>query len=488
MHVPSETTNTSYMLEETPRMNEGITPPYNQSPDLDIDAWTTTYGQSMLAPEAAFYSKMPQQRQHTMSPPSRAALDLMPKNKRIQQDTTKGLFSWPRECREALYIAVIQPYCGLPQLPRALDSQGKCHYAFDHKKATKLMVLCSQVWEEAIETIHLVENMLLVAGGRGPIFRHPKDFGKPGFFQNYLRTTRLQIPPILSEGQVLRMRKIAIQIIYPGHKNWLLRTDNAQRMRVEISTIVNALQKNRCLDQVRIILNRDLKDPSWPGDKHDLLVTEHPSMRRLLRPLIDMAHERGIKIGAEQACYGANYSTDGAIPGQGSMDPLVDWFNNAAVSREMRAKFTTPYNEDTDEMREKSLGRCKNSAMPYELMPECRCCLRVFGGWEQLAMHLKNQPKHKIRFRYKKWNELYHLADRCAPRKCPTCARSFHTVVGLENHMYYLGHERLSIVSRYMCDNNAYERRAQHQAQRKIDKQIRERMALEVASIAPGEQ
>ena len=228
MDLCSEFTNTSHMHEQTPSMNEGLATSHIQSPDLDLDAWTTPYGQSMLAPEAAFYPKLPQQCQHTKRPPSRAVLALMPRNKRIQQDTTTGLFSWPRECREALYIAVLHPYCGLPQLPRALDSQRKCHFAFNHKKATKLMVLCSQVWEEAIEIIHLIENMLLAAGGKGPIFRHGKDFGKPGFFQTDRRTTRLHIPPILSEGQILRMRKIAIQINYPSHQNWLLRTGAAR--------------------------------------------------------------------------------------------------------------------------------------------------------------------------------------------------------------------------------------------------------------------
>ena len=497
MDLCSEITNTSHMHEQTPSMNEGLATSHIQSPDLDFDAWTTPYGQSMLAPEAAFYSKMPQQRQHTMSPPSRAALALMPRNKRIQQDTTTGLFSWPRECREALYIAVLHPYCGLPQLPRALDSQRKCHFAFNHKKATKLMVLCSQVWEEAIEIIHLIENMLLAAGGKGPIFRHPKDFGKPGFFQTDRRTTRLHIPPILSEGQILRMRKIAIQINYPSHQNWLLRTGAArnkytdvQRLRIELSAIFNALQKSHCLDQVRIILYRDLEDESWTEDDgHELLIVEHPFMRRLLKPLIDMAHARGIRIGAEQK-YRDSYWSEyhGAYIEPEFTEPLVAWFNNAAISPEIRAKFTTLYNEDTDEMREKSLGRCKNSAMPYELTPECRYCLRVFGGWEQLAMHLKNLPKHRMRFRYKKWNELYHLADRRAPRKCPTCAKSYDSLEGLYNHLYDFGHERLTIVPRYVCDNNAYERRAQQQAKRKMDKQLRERMSLEVASSAPGEQ
>lgn len=475
-----ETTNTFNIPEQTSSMSKDLTTSQSPLEHLDLDARTTPYGLSMLAPELAFYPKSPRQRQNTKNPPPKAPPTLMPRNRRIQQDTTTGFFRLPREIREAIYIFVVDPYCGLPQLPRAFDSVRKCGRECNHKNATKLMVLCSQVWEEAIETVHLVENMLLVAGGKGPIFRHPKDFGKPGFFQSTVPSTRLKLPPILSEGQILRMRRVAIQIKYL-RIGWEDRTDDIQRMHVEISTIVNALEKSRCLEEVRLILG----DRCLEYSDHDFLNTEHPYMRRLLKPLIDMAHERGIKIGAEQACLGAYEYSEGTIsypPGadwgisEGSKtwkefeDPLVTWFNNAAIPREIKANFTTRYLEETKEMQKDSLNLCKNSAMPYELTPECRCCLQVFGGWEQLAMHLEKQPKHKVLFRYKRWNKLYHLAGRIADRKCPTCANGYHLLVRYENHMNEFWHYRPTIIPRYVCDNYAYVRRAEEQAKRKAGK------------------
>jgi hypothetical protein len=92
-------------------MGEGNAMSSNQLDHSDLDAWTTPYGESMLAPEEMFYPTQPLLRNPTANPqPSLAALALMPKSRDIHQDTTKGLFSWPRECREALYLTVIHPY------------------------------------------------------------------------------------------------------------------------------------------------------------------------------------------------------------------------------------------------------------------------------------------------------------------------------------------------------------------------------------------
>ena len=132
-----------------------------------------------------------------------------------------------------------------------------------------------------------------------------------------------------------------------------------------------------------------------------------------------MAHERGIKLGAEHNYeHVAVPEFDGSTNEAEWTDPLVTWFNNAANLPEMKANFATRYNQETEVMLEKKLGRCKTSEMPYELVPECRSCLQVFGGWEELATHLHKQPRHKMRFRYKKWNELYRWADQRGKRKC----------------------------------------------------------------------
>jgi hypothetical protein len=377
----------------------------------DIEAWSTPYGQSLLASEAAFYATKPRQYKPPTQPPQ-PAVALMPKNRRIQQNTSKGLFSWPRECREALYLAVIHPYCNLPRVDKDHVNRHKgsdCDYRYDHKKAMKLMVLCTQVWEEAIEIVHLAENVLYVTGQKGPIFRHPRDFGKPGFFQTSVRSTMLEIPPFLSEGQMLRMRRVAINVSFHDYTHWQYDGTHNQKMKVEFSAIVAALRKSHCLEQVRVILNREENRGYWGDIEQGLTYDEHLPMRNLLIPLIDMAHERGIKIGAEHNRDGVTVYTDAAgaewlgsdvddivsakhdVP---RTDPLVTWFNNAAILPELKAKFSTPYNQETKEMLEKNLGRCKSSELPYKLVPECRSCLEVFGDWEDLATHLEKHPKH----------------------------------------------------------------------------------------------
>lgn len=80
----------------------------------------------------------------------------------------------------------------------------------------KIMVLCSQVCDEVIEIVNLPENVIHVRGDKRRIFRHPKGFGKPGFFWASARSTQLNITRFLSEGQVFRMRKSALKLHYDG--------------------------------------------------------------------------------------------------------------------------------------------------------------------------------------------------------------------------------------------------------------------------------
>lgn len=121
-------------------------------------------------------------------------------------------------------------------------------------------------------------------------------------------------------------------------------------------------------------------------------------------------------------------------------------------------------------MQEKSLGRCKILTLPYELAPECRCCLEVFANWEELATHLKKKAKHKMRFRYKKWNELYPFDGQYSARNCPTCAKAYASIGFLDGHMDKMDHHRYAIVSRYVCDNAAYEKRAKQKYDNEAEK------------------
>lgn len=270
----------------------------------------------------------------------------------------------------------------------------------------------------------------------------------------------MEIPRYLSEGQMLRMRRVAIKISYPDQMDWKWRQGHIRAMKVEIPAIFAALRKSNCLEHVRVILHRQDNRNFWGEIEQDFLHDQHMPMRNLLRPLIDMAHERGIKIEAEhnsEHVKGTVYNGD-PYDKTGWTDPLVIWFNNAAILPEMKANFAICYYQGTEKLMEKSLGHCKNLEMLYKLSPECRNCLQVFGKWEELATRLEKKPKHRMHFRYKKWNELNRFAELHGPRKCPTCAKAFVGIAPLEDPME--GHKRSYIVPRYPCDNKEWEKQA----------------------------
>jgi hypothetical protein len=147
-------------------------------------------------------------------------------------------------------------------------------------------------------------------------------------------------------------------------------------------------------------------------------------MRDIVRPLIDVALSKGIKIGGEQAedlvetWVGDEQRREEMLPWS---DLLVSW-SDAVNSHESKAVFPSKHDQEAATMLENSLRRCKVPSLPYELAPECRPRIVVFGSWDDLATHLARKPKHKMKCRRKKWIELHPMAGQGGSMKCPTCA------------------------------------------------------------------
>jgi hypothetical protein len=127
------------------------------------------------------------------------------------------------------------------------------------------------------------------------------------------------------------------------------------------------------------------------------------AMRDIVRPLIDVALSKGIKIGGLQAEDLVEIWVENAHGCEEMLpwsDSLVSWFN-AVISQESNAVFPSKHDQEPAELLEKSLGCYKAPALPCELAPECRSCLAMFGSWDDLATHLARKPKHKMMFRRK---------------------------------------------------------------------------------------
>lgn len=214
---------------------------------------------------------------------------------------------------------------------------------------------------------------------------------------------------------------------------------------------------------------------------------------KILRPLLEVAHARGVKTSAEEhRMRRSRNEFDGKVtafnPAYG--DTLVTWLN-AVTPLALRKAPSFEYYMDTnipvttadgmvalvaadhrkyydrnpdhlineEEQRHRSAfgGHARDAHEKYGLIPECRACYRLFGSWAELRSHLDEMPKHAIAFEAKEYNEIDPHASHGGWVKCPTCAfQSNCTRVG--QHLDRTGHRRYGMIPRWKVDNREYHR------------------------------
>jgi hypothetical protein len=97
----------------------------------------------------------------------------------------------------------------------------------------------------------------------------------------------------------------------------------------------------------------------------------------------------------------------------------------------------------------------------YSLIPECRKCYAMFREQIDLDVHLAQNPKHKVPFVKKRYNELYKRSATIdvTKHKCRVCENSFDSLVKFDKHCEKFKHTRTrehGIVGRWKQDNGWY--------------------------------
>lgn len=406
-----------------------------------------------------------------------------------------GFFSFPREVREDIYFYAIRPDCKLDFMDHC-----KLHHRCikDGKGSVNVLLLCSQTYVEAIETLHAHENIMLLKGNRGQLFRNMRDFGRPGKFHSSKDEYAARLPPRYCELQFLQFRKVAICLQLPdwSRSGWDEDSIHAtlERLSKEISQISAAILKSHHLRSLRLLISRAYwyslgmnsyvqrrweQRPGGYGRLNELVNARsiehaHIAFKNVIRPLIDLAVSKGISIGAEEDILfrGTEREVGKVMRIDSSFaDPLVAWIY-ATIPVKQRLTLNFNYRLDTNAMTfdertmtwrmerytftdalEKYPDDCeaeedrrfsisydktklKNAPEPYQLVPECRTCYAVFTDWEDLRQHLDDKPKHKTSYSEKAYNEIVPEAAWGGWVKCHTCARvpPSQTVTGLGWH------------------------------------------------------
>ena len=155
------------------------------------------------------------------------------------------------------------------------------------------------------------------------------------------------------------------------------------------------------------------------------------ALRRVLLPLVRTAIKMNICIGAEECKYGWWYSEKDErmqrIYEAGYPEPLVSWMYSITPVR-LHHYFQTPffqnrlpivkkelvwnakkqnwkqriYSRDYSTIRAEDASRERQLRLSavdcekeYQLIPECRCCLKFFPTDEDLRRHLTETPTHR---------------------------------------------------------------------------------------------
>ena len=212
--------------------------------------------------------------------------------------------------------------------------------------------------------------------------------------------------------------------------------------------------------------------------------------KRIVRPLLEAALAKGMKVGAEEETLFREESNGSFMECLDNFgDPLVKWIKEV-VPEVQRVVFDFDYRLNTNDIRfdwnsgdqrrcsfeiewktkypdhtvdaqtkrfDKTFKVVEGAKVKYELMPECRSCYALFASWEDLKAHLEAKPKHKMSFRPKIYNEIHPKASYGGWVKCHTCAVTppSQRISGLESHYRNQPfHRRNGMIPRWKEDNH----------------------------------
>lgn len=163
---------------------------------------------------------------------------------------------------------------------------------------TKIMTVSRRIHAVAHDLLSSIEQILILRGQKSAVFRNPFAFGKPGYFRSYGKFTRIAIPPRFCEIQVIRFRRLVIEIEYPCTAPYY-HTDAeiVARLEHQIAEVLRTLRKTKALELLTI-RTRNSSGQRHMAEERD---SEHEIYwsRRIyiaLEPVIGIAKEKGFKL------------------------------------------------------------------------------------------------------------------------------------------------------------------------------------------------
>ena len=223
----------------------------------------------------------------------------------IKKTRFNNVFDFPHEVLDKIYFHFFRPDCHI-------DTPTFCHTYHEctrtHRGCTNILLMCSGVYFEAVEVLHLHENAIFFKATRGLLFRNMRDFGRPRLMNCDKRGFQCFMPPRFSELSFLRLRRVAIVIDVPN--TYLVSSDvtaeypvKLAMLKTNISSMTSAIEKSSELQQIRLMIKRaeqgsycenrwNSSAPFSHGEPEDAVIDKYPyQMQRVLRPLLDTAIE-----------------------------------------------------------------------------------------------------------------------------------------------------------------------------------------------------
>lgn len=223
-----------------------------------------------------------------MTKPNLQRSELLIKKSEMPTSSTPSLTTLPCEILEQILVLILRPEYSEYDVER-WNSLG----------CTKVLTVNRHIHDVGRNLLNSVEQVITLTGRQNRVFRGPFEFGKPGYFRNSSAQNRIFIPPRFCELQVIRFRRLVLDIEYPETETSQCKgTDRIFRLERQIKELLATLRKTQALEILTIkICHEDW--PWWPTGslEHDVPSTKR--LRTALQPVISIATEKKFRLVVE---------------------------------------------------------------------------------------------------------------------------------------------------------------------------------------------
>ena len=357
-----------------------------------------------------------------------------------------------REIRDHIYFLVLRPDISENMQENDDEEYTQC------LGCTAILVTCRQVHEEARQLLAAKQQTIKIHGRGSLVFRSMFDHGKPGYFRCSSYISRIHIPPRFCELQVVRFRRLTIDIFYSFYDG------SFSRLTAEFTEIVNVLKKTQALENLQIRIQGSEKG-KISGRRVCQLV-------RMLTPMVWVAKAKKFKLSAEVNKFFSQSNRGEACRDYLQYEPdheeyVVKCFNKICrkndllsqnrqvphIKREDFLEFKDRIQREEREERAKDIMHefeygCRGSLPPYYEQYGTLLSGANHDKWEKIIeghkTYLRTWRSRLEGHLIYKWHEYLQrhttkMSDLETPwtltPECRTCMRIFENEAELQNHL-----------------------------------------------------